>query len=387
MKALERDRARRYGSPAELADDVRRYLLNEPILARPASGAYRLRKYVQRHRLAVSAAAVILFLLVGSAIVQAVELRRITRERDRANRIADFMSSMFRIADPSEARGNTVTAREILDKAAKDVETGLAKDPLLQAQMMDLFGNVYTSLGLYASAQPLLERSVQIWTRTAGADTPPELTAQHDLAETLGRRGRYPEAEKLERRTWEASRRLLGPAHRDTLRSMASLAITVENEGRLQEAEQLDREAVELARGALGDDDPDTLRPMNSLGTVLQRQAHYTDAEKYHSAVLERRRRVLGPDHPMTIVTMQSLAGDFRGEGRLVEAEHLDRETFEIRRHIFGLAHQYTLSSMRDLARDIARQGRYAEAEQINRQALDVAEARWAQNIRIRPRS
>ena len=130
MKALERDRARRYGSPAELADDVRRYLLNEPILARPASGAYRLRKYVQRHRLAVSAAAVILFLLVGSAIVQAVELRRITRERDRANRIADFMSSMFRIADPSEARGNSVTAREILDKAAKDVETGLAKDPV-----------------------------------------------------------------------------------------------------------------------------------------------------------------------------------------------------------------------------------------------------------------
>jgi non-specific serine/threonine protein kinase/serine/threonine-protein kinase len=287
MKALERDRARRYGSPTELADDVRRYLLNQPILARPTSGAYRLRKYVKRHRLGVSAAAVIFLLLVGSAIVQAVELRRITRERDRANRITDFMSSMFRIADPSEGRGNSVTAREILDRAAKDVETGLAKDPLLQAQMMELFGNVYTSLGLYASAQPLLERAVQIWTRTAGADTPPELASQHDLAETLGRRGRYAEAEKLERRTWEASRRVLSPGNRDTLRSMAGLAITVENEGRLQEAEQLDREAVGLARGALGDDDPDTLRPMNSLGNVLQRQAHYTDAEKYHSAVLE----------------------------------------------------------------------------------------------------
>jgi eukaryotic-like serine/threonine-protein kinase len=373
MKALERDRARRYGSPAELADDVRRYVLNQPIVARPASGVYRVHKYVQRHRLGVSAAAVISLLLVGSAIVQAVELRRITRERDRANRITDFMSSMFRVADPSEARGNSITAREILDQAAKDVETGLAKDPWLQAQMMDLIGNVYTSLGLYARAQPLLEQAIQVWTRTAGADTPPELTARHNLAETLGRRGRYVEAEKLERRTWEASRRVLGPAHPDTLRSMASLAITVENEGRLQEAEQLDREAFELARGALGDDHPDTLRPMNSLGTVLQRQAHYTDAEKYHSAVLERRRRVLGPDHPQTIVTMQGLAGDFRGEGRFVEAENLDRETFEIRQHIFGLAHQYTLSSMRDLARDIARQGRYAEAEQINRQALDVA--------------
>ncbi len=75
--------------------------------------------------------------------------------------------------------------------------------------MMDLFGNVYTSLGLYASAQPLLERAVQTWTRTAGADTPPELSSQHYLAETLARRGRYAEAEKLERRTWEASRRIL----------------------------------------------------------------------------------------------------------------------------------------------------------------------------------
>ncbi len=81
---------------------------------------------MQRHRLGVSAA-VIALLLVGSAIVQAVELRRITRERDRANRITDFMSGMFRLADPSEARGNSVTAREILDRAAKDVDTGLAK--------------------------------------------------------------------------------------------------------------------------------------------------------------------------------------------------------------------------------------------------------------------
>ena len=373
MKALDRDPARRYGSPAELADDVRRYGLNQPILARPASGAYRLRKYVQRHWLGASAAAVILLLLVGSAIVQAVELQRITRERDRANRVTDFMSSMFRVADPSEARGNSVTAREILDKAAKDVQTGLAKDPWLQAQMIELIGNVYTSLGLYASAQPLLEQATRIWSRTVSADAPQLLTSQHDLAETLGRRGRYVESEKLERRTWEASRRVLGPAHPHTLREMASLAITVENEGRLREAEQLNREALGIARGALGEDHPDALRPMNSLGNVLQRQAHYTDAETYHSQVLERRRRVLGQDHPQTIVTMQGLAGDFRGEGRFVEAERLDRETFEIRRHIFGLAHQHTLSSMRDLARDIARQGRYAEAEQIDRQALDVA--------------
>jgi non-specific serine/threonine protein kinase/serine/threonine-protein kinase len=373
MKALERDRARRYGSPSELADDIRRYLLKEPIAARPASGSYRLLKYVERHRIGVSAVVVIAILLIGSAVVQAVQLQRITRERDRANRVADFMSSMFRVADPSEARGNSVTAREILDKAAKDIQTGLARDPYLQAQMMDLIGNVYTSLGLYASAQAVLEQAGQAWTRTVGADSPLLLTSQHNLAEALGRRGRYPESEQLERRTWEASKRILGPDHPDTLRSMASLAITVENEGRLKEAEQLNRDAIALARPALGDDHAETLRPMNSLGNVLQREAHYVDAEKYHADVLERRRRVLGPDHAQTIVTMQGLAGDYRGEGRLVDAERVDRETLEIRRRIFGPAHQYTLQSMLSVARDVARQGKPAEAELINREALDIA--------------
>jgi non-specific serine/threonine protein kinase/serine/threonine-protein kinase len=373
MKALWRDRSRRYGSPAALADDVRRYMLNQPIVARPASGAYRLHKYVQRHRLGVAAVAVIAMLLMGSAVVQAVQLRRITRERDRANRVTEFMSSMFRVADPSEARGNSVTAREILDKAAKDIQTGLSQDPYLQAQMMDLMGNVYTSLGLYARAQSVFEQAVQTWTRTVGVDAPTELVSQHNLAEILGRRGRYPDAERLEQRTLEAERRVLGPDHLDTLRSMASLAITLENEGRLREAEQLDREATTLARRTLGDDHPDTLRPMNSLANVLQRQGHFTDAEKYHSDVLERRRRVLGPDHAQTIITMQGLAGDYRGEGRLTDAERMDRETLEIRRRIFGPAHQFTLQSMLSLARDISRQGKPAEAEPINRQALEIA--------------
>ena len=256
MKALERDRARRYGSPAELAADIKRYLVNQPVLARPAGSGYRLQKYMRRHRVGVAAAAVIASLLLASAILEAVELRRITRERDRANRITDFMTSMFRVADPSESRGNSVTAREILDRAAKDIETGLAKDPWLQAQMMDVMGSVYSTLGLYSSAQPLLERAIQIWTSTAGADAPMELASRHNLADTLGRRGRYAEAEKLERRTLEASRRVLGPAHPDTLRSMSSLAITLENEGHLQEAERLDREALNIARRALGEDHP-----------------------------------------------------------------------------------------------------------------------------------
>ena len=95
-------------------------------MARPASAGYRARKYIRRHRLGVAVAGAGVLLLVGFAIAQAMELRRITRERDRADRIAQFMTGMFKVSDPSEARGNTVTAREILDKASKQIDTELA---------------------------------------------------------------------------------------------------------------------------------------------------------------------------------------------------------------------------------------------------------------------
>ena len=161
MKALEKDRARRYGTPSELAADLGRYLRHEPVVARPATTGYRLRKYVRRHRVGVAAAAGLALLLVAFAVMQAVQLRRITRERDRANRITDFMTHMFKVSQPSEARGNTITVREILDKASTDIDTGLAKDPELQANMMDVMGNVYTSLGLYQRGDSLLSRAVE----------------------------------------------------------------------------------------------------------------------------------------------------------------------------------------------------------------------------------
>ncbi|MGA2856298.1 MAG: serine/threonine-protein kinase [Candidatus Sulfotelmatobacter sp.] len=123
MKALEKDRARRYGTPSELAADIRRYLNHEPVVARPATAGYRLRKYARRHRLSVVVAAALVLLLAAFSVLQALQLRRITgerdranRERDRATRITDFMTGMFKVSDPSEARGNSVTAREILDR-------------------------------------------------------------------------------------------------------------------------------------------------------------------------------------------------------------------------------------------------------------------------------
>jgi len=132
------------------------------VIARPASVAYRASKYIRRHRVGVAVTFTVAVLLISFVVFQAFQLRRIIRERDRADRITKFMTDMFKVSDPSAARGNSITAREILDKASKEVGPGLAKDPELQAQMMQIMGDVYDGLGLYPQAEALFTQVVEI---------------------------------------------------------------------------------------------------------------------------------------------------------------------------------------------------------------------------------
>jgi eukaryotic-like serine/threonine-protein kinase len=189
MKALEKDQTRRYGSPSDLAAEIGRYLRDEPVLASPPSVVYRAGKFARRHRAGVGVAAGVLLLLLGVAITTTLQAQRIARERDRANReaevsrqVQDFLTGLFQVSSPSEARGSTITAREILDKGAKRIETELSAQPEVQAQLMHTIGGVYRGLGLFGDAETLVERAL------------------------------------------ETRRRVLGPEHRDTLRSIHLLA-------------------------------------------------------------------------------------------------------------------------------------------------------------------
>ncbi len=372
MKALEKDRARRYGTPSELAADIGRYLRNEPVVARPASTAYRVQKYVRRHRVSVAVAAGLVLLLAGFAVMQAVQVRRITRERDRANRITDFMTGMFKVSDPSEARGNSVTAREVLDKASKDIDTALVKDPELQAQMMYTMGSVYDGLGLYSRSQSLLERSVEIQRRVLGSKHPDTLRSMRLLGWTLQREGTYAEAEKLQRATLDIQRRVLGPEHAETLQSMNDLAWTLVGEGHFAEAEKLQRVTLDIRRRVLGAEHPDSLASMADLAQSLQSEGRTAEAETLYRKTLEIDRRVLGPSHPQTLTSMNNLAATLEGEGRLAEAEKLYRETLEIDRRVRGREHPDTLITMYNLAMTLNGEGRYAEAEKLCRETLEI---------------
>jgi serine/threonine protein kinase/tetratricopeptide (TPR) repeat protein len=386
LKALEKDRSRRYATPSDLAADIGRYLRHEPVIARPASAAYRAGKYIRRHRMGVAVAVGLVAVLVSFGVAQTLQLRRTiterdranrerdraNRERDRATRITGFMTGMFKVSDPSAARGNSITAREILDKASKEIDTGLSKDPELQAQMMQTMGEVYDSLGLEPQAQSLLTRAVDIRRRVLGPQNPDTLTSMSRLGGILMLQGRYAEAEKLQRETLDSQRRVLGMKHPDTLKSMNYLAVVLREDGRYVEAEKLLREALDIERRVLGPEHPDTLQSINNLASVIYFEGRYAEAETLFRETLNIQRRALGMTHPDTLQSMDDLANVLGDQGRYAEAEKLSRETLEIQRRVLGPEHSDTLAVMSNLAGLLESQGRYAEAEKLFRETLEI---------------
>jgi serine/threonine protein kinase len=371
MKALEKDRARRYGTTSEFAADIGHYLRGEPVVARPASAGYRLRKYLLRHRLGVGAAAIVVALLAAFAGTEWIQLRRITRERDRADRIAEFMTGMFKVSDPSEARGNKISAREILDKASNDVGSSLSKDPEMRANMMFVMGTVYQNLGIYSRAQSLFEQAAEIQRRSLGPDHSDTLKTLNSLAQVLGREGKYADAEKIARQSVEAMRRVLGPRHPDTIKAVSGLAAILEAEGKYPEAEKLARGALDDAQSQLGPDNRDTFKYRNNLATVLDSMARFAEAEALFRQNAAIGRRTFGPDHPFTLNAENNVASCLANQGQPAEAEKIQRSLLDIERRVYGPEHPETLSAISNLGNYLSDQGQYPEAEAVQREALD----------------
>jgi eukaryotic-like serine/threonine-protein kinase len=370
MKALEKDRARRYGAPSELAADIRRYLHHEPVVARPASAGYRLRKYTRRHRVAVFAAAAFVLLLAAFSVLQAVQLRRITRERDRANRITDFMTGMFKVSDPSEARGNSVTAREILDKASNDVPKGLANDPKVQAQMMNVMAATYANLGLFDRAHELAQQALDVRTKALGPDDPDTLQSMTQVAYLLARQGHLTEAEKLEREGLAKQRRVLGTGDFLTIQTTDNLAVILNLEDRHDESLQLEREAVEMGTRALGAENKEVVRITGNLAVALSAQGRNADAETMFRRVFEFYRRTEGPDAPTTLLQEGNVGVAIEQQGRYAEAEPYYRHELAGEQRVLGPQHRTTLQTMNSLSGVLTEEGRLAEAEAISRQVL-----------------
>ena len=370
LKGIEKDRERRYPTPSALAVDIENYLSGRPVIAHPASLGYRSWKYVRRHGAAVGVASAAIVLLAAFAIMQSLELRRIMRERDRADRITEFMTNMFKVSDPSEARGNTVTAREILDKSAKGIDAGLDRDPELKAQMLDVMGTVYEGLGLYSRAETLLKQAVHIRTQILGTEGPSTLNSAQHLAWTLFEEGRYNEAERMSRDLIAVSTQVLGADNRNTLLARSNLAWILDMDARFLEAEGLCREVLQRQQHVLGAEDPDTLESARRLAAILGDQGHFPEAENTFRMVLDTRRRVLGFEHPLTLKASDDLGIILVEESRYGEAEQLLQQTLDASNRLLGPDHPDTLITMGNLATVFENQGFYSKSEKLQRDVL-----------------
>jgi eukaryotic-like serine/threonine-protein kinase len=372
LKALEKERERRYGTPSALAADVERYLQNRPIEARPASKSYRLMKYIRRNRVTVTVASVAIALLITFAAMQTIQLRRTTRERDRADRITEFMTKMFKVSDPSEARGNSITAREILDKSAKEIDAGLTRDPELQARMLNVMGEVYENLGLFSRAHELLTHAVDLCQQTLGSNHLDTIHAQDDLAWNLTESGRYTEAEKLQRELVQRARHVLGAEHPETLLLTNRLAGTLMNVGKNAESEALYREVFEIRSRRLGPLNEETLKVAFNLALAIYQQGRGAEAEKLLRDTLRKQQQTLGADYPDTLMCMRALAQVLDDESQFSESEALSRQAVEMEQRVFGPGHPETLRSTHNLALTLDEEHKFPESETLYRQILAI---------------
>jgi eukaryotic-like serine/threonine-protein kinase len=383
MKALEKDRTRRYATASQLADDIVRYLSSQPVTAGPPTSWYRLQKFVARNRGAVAAATVILVALVAGLGISSRLYLRAERERQRADeqarvatRVSEFLIGLFEVSDPDEGLGRSVTARELLDKGAASIES-LRDQPVTQATLMDTMGRVYSTLGLYDQSVTLLDQAVAIRRRELGASHLDLASSAYNLALARWERGELEQAERLAREALAIRERQLPPLHVDVGRAVNLVAVVLQETHRLDDAEREYLRAIDILRRAAGDNEVDLAGSLNDLATLYQDKADYSRALKLYQESVRIRRARLGELHPRTIESVTNMAGTLQLAGRYQEAEPLYREGLTNQRRLLGAEHPLVATTLGNLALVRHELGDDREAEQLFRESLAIERKRF----------
>jgi serine/threonine protein kinase/tetratricopeptide (TPR) repeat protein len=378
LKAMQKDRARRYDTANGLAVDIERHLKGDSVSAGQPSAAYRLQKLAVRHRVGIAIVAAIVLGLAAAALGLTYALVESNRQRavaqnarGEAEAVTDFLSGMLAAADPRK-RGRDLPVGDILDEAAQSIDGKFEGRPLVEAELHVTIGNAYRALGDYESALRHLEDAVETQQRELGRENPKTLSSMNSLGILKEAQGKYGEAESLHAEILQIQRRMLGPEHAETLESMTNLAAVLVNQGRREEGTHLLHDALEGMRRVLGEENRETLGTMNNLANLYREVGKYSAAESLHVRVLEIQRRMLGDEDPETLGSMNGLAVTYIAQHRYQDAEPLLVETMEIRRRRLGDEHPETLNSMNNLASLYGELSRYDESAALHRKVLDT---------------
>jgi non-specific serine/threonine protein kinase/serine/threonine-protein kinase len=377
LKALEKDRARRFGSPSDFAADIARYLKNEAVLAVPASTAYRARKFARRNRAALVTACAFALVLIAAAAISIRQSIRANREAAMAQAVNDFLQNDVLAQASAFNQGMkpdpNLTVRTALDRAAAKIAGKFTYQPLVEASIRHTIGAAYIDLSVYPDAEMEFERALALRREHLGENNPTTISSMGSLAAVYERQGKLTEAEPLYAKVLEANRRLVGEESPATLKSMTGLAVTYAGEGKFDQAEKLLSRALPLEEKVLGKNDLQTLRTMGNLGSIYYYQHKYQQSNDLLLKTLEAKRRALGEDNPETLDTETNLAGNYVDRGDYAEAEPLYSAALAGFRRVLGEAHHHTINAMNCMADLYRYRGDLPRAEALFSQALEAA--------------
>jgi serine/threonine protein kinase/Flp pilus assembly protein TadD len=380
LKAMEKDRERRYLSPAGFAADLRRFLRDEPLVARPPSRSYRLTKFARRNRLALGASLAVLLGLIGLsagvtiALVEANRQRALTEAAlDEAVAVTDFLVDMMGAARPY-AQGRDVSVREILDLTAGSLATELADRPLIANRVRRTIGTTYAELGLFAEAESLLTQAVAEYERLLGSDHERTLRALQELGDLLLTADRLDEAAAIYEATYARQVRLHGERHRATLATLHEWGNVLANQSRYAEAESLLVRSWELGQEVFDPDSQNYLSFASNLANFYAETGRPEPAEPLLRLVLEGRTRVRGEEHPETLEAWNNLAMLYADQGRYQECIPFLRHAHELQDKLLGPGHHEALVTRNNLAAISALVFDWALAESLYIEGLAAAE-------------
>jgi tetratricopeptide (TPR) repeat protein/predicted Ser/Thr protein kinase len=371
LTALKKKPDRRYPTVEQLASDVRRYLDGLPVTARPDTLRYRATKFVGRHRIGVAAgAAIVLSLVAGlagtvwQARLAAERARVASAEAAKERAVLDFVVRLFQGSTPGQSHGRDVTARELVDRSRRDLDTALAGQPVVRSELLSVVANVYGALGLVNQADTLFGQALAL-ARTLPGNVDAELAgALTGWAENLIVQSQFDRAEPLVREAVDRLRRR-DPNDPRVARPLRALGRIHTYTGHHVRAAALLREALAIDLRHHGPQSWEAADDLDVLGYELLQEDSVAAADSAIGAALAIWRRVLPPDHPSMLWTLSNLAQVRRAQGNNAEAEQLLRDVVAGQRRIFPQGHPELAHSLHDLGMLLADGGRYAEAESL----------------------
>ncbi len=379
LKAMRKEPRERYATAAQLADDVRRYLRGDPVVARQGSRRYRAVKLARRHAMSVSLIATIFVALTTFATMMWVQRGRLEEQRnradqarDRAENVSAFLVDIFSAADPFKSQGRKVTAEELLERGAANIQKNLNVQPEVRAQMLESIGFAFQRQGQSARAVPLLEQALTI--RRQSEQPPGELvaTSLFNLADALRGAGNLVSAEGYYRQALALSRQVYGERSERAALLLVGLARLQQANSRLDEAERLLTEAIDIYREQLGADHKEMGVAFMDLGSLMLWKGDLASAERYQREALNILQARVPRTDPDFATAMGGLGQTLVRQGKLTEAEKLLTETLELYRLVFGQDHPRVAGVLDSFATLHEQRGDYVKAIAMVTEALAI---------------